>query len=152
MERKAKKINSINQLLVRRNHSPNSWSFIVPDSESHLASGEIIFDNDAHDTLATNNYYYITLTYIHDTLLFENTQVMNTTYTNNDIILSKLKFFGMKYLNQKGINDFVMVRFKNGKVRNVIVKYLTEDNVEVDLSNLNAKFTELEQIKFFKNN
>ena len=126
--------------------------FIIPDSESHLASGDVIFDNDEYNTLNTNNYYYININYIYDTLFFRNNQVMNVAYTNKDIILSKLKFFRMKYINEEGKYDMARVKYRNGNIANIVVNYLTEDNMEIDLSSLNVKFYEIDQIKFFKNN
>ena len=126
--------------------------FIIPDSESHLASGDIIFDNNEYDTLISNNYYYIKMNYIFDTLFFTNNQLMTDTYTNKDIYLSKLKFFRIKYLNENGQNDMARVRWKNGKIANLLINYLTEDNAEIDLSDLNIKFYEIDKIEFFKNN
>ena len=139
---------------------PNTYSlqkektelFILPDSEAHLASGDLIFDNDEHNTLENNNYYYIKMNYIYDTLFFTNSQLMNDAYTKKDIYLSKLKFFRMKYLNEDGINDMMKVKWRNGKISNVVVHYLTEDNAEIDLSSLNVKFYEIDKIQFFKNN
>ena len=125
--------------------------FIIPDSDAHLASGDIIFDNNEHDTLETKNYYYIKMNYIFNTLFFTNNQLMNDVYANKDIYLSKLKFFRIKYLNEDGQNDMVRVRWKNGKVANVLVNYLTEDNAEIDLSDLNIKFYEVDKIEFFIN-
>ena len=126
--------------------------FIIPDSEAHLASGDLIFDDDAHDTLSTKNYYYIKINYFYDTLFFTNIQMMNVDYTNKDIYISKLKFFRMKYLNEDGINDMVRVHWRNGKISNLVVNYLSEDNAEIDLSALNVKFYEIDKIQFFKNN
>ena len=126
--------------------------FIIPESESHVASGDIIFDNDETDTLVTNNYYYIKFIFVYETLVFQNEQVMNSSYMNKDIYLSKLKFFNISYLNKDGKYDMVRVKFRNGKVTNVLLKYLTEDNIEVDLSSLNVKFYEIAQMNFFKNN
>ena len=126
--------------------------FIIPDSEAHLASGDIIFDNDEYNTLETNNYYYIKMDFIYDTLFFINNQLMNDVYSNKDIYLSKLKFFRIKYLNEEGKHDMVRVRFRNGKIANFVVNYLTEDIAEIDLSSLNGKFYEIDKIQFFKNN
>ena len=126
--------------------------FIIPDSESYLASGDVIFDNDDYNTLTNNNYYYIKLNFIYDTLYFLNNQIMKDGYTNEDIYLSKLKFFRIKYLNEKGKNDMVRVTWRNGRISNVLVNYINEDGAEIDLSGLNVKFYEINRIQFFKNN
>ena len=133
-------------------HKEKTELFIIPDSESHLASGDVIFDNDEHNTIETGDYYYININYIYDTLYFSNKQVMSGTYTNKDIYLSKLKFFRMEYLNDEGKNDMARVSWSNGKISNVIVNYLETDIVEIDLSNLNVKMSEISKIQFFKNN
>ena len=126
--------------------------FIIPDSESHLASGDVIFDNDDYNTIAKNNYYHFKLNFIYNTLIFENYQVMNDIYNNKDIYLSKLKFFRMKYLNDEGKYDMVRIKYRNGKIVNALVTYLTENNYEVNLSYLNCRFDEIDRIQFFQNN
>ena len=125
---------------------------IIPDSEAHLASGEVIFDNDNYDTLAKSNYYYIKMNFIYNTIFFENYQTMSDSYNNKDLYVSKLKFFRMKYLYEGGNYDMVRVKYRNGRISNVAVNILTEDKVEIDLSTLNIKFTEIDRIQFFKNN
>ena len=125
---------------------------IIPDSEAHLASGEVIFDNDNYDTLAKSNYYYIKMNFIYNTIFFENYQTMSDAYNNKDLYVSKLKFFRMKYLYEGGNYDMVRVKYRNGRISNVAVNILTEDKVEIDLSTLNIKFTEIDRIQFFKNN
>ena len=134
-------------------HKEKTDLVIVPDTtDSHIAAGDIFFDNDEYDTLATANYYHIKFSFIYDTLLFENRNVMDTSYTNQDIYVSKLHFYNMGYLNQDGLYDMARVKYRNGKIANVHVAYLPEDNVLIDLSSLNAKFYEIVQIRFFKNN
>ena len=134
-------------------HKEKTDLVIVPDTtDSHIAAGDIFFDNDEYDTLATANYYHIKFSFIYDTLLFENRNVMYTSYTNQDIYISKLHFYNMGYLNQDGIYDMARVKYKNGKIANVHVAYLPGDNVLIDLSSLNVKFYEIVQIRFFKNN
>ena len=126
--------------------------FIIPDSESHLATGDVIFDNDDYNTLSTKNYYYFKINFIYNTLVFENYQEMNDIYSNKDIYLSKLKFFRMKYLYDEGNYDMVRIKYRNGKISNIVVRNLNENNIEVDLSKLNARFNEIDRIIFFKNN
>ena len=133
-------------------HKEKTELFIIPDSESHLASGDVIYDNDEINTISTGNYYYININYIYDTLYFSNKQVMSESYSNKDIYLSKLKFFRIKYLNDESKNDMVRVTWLNGKISNVLVKYLTEDNAEIDLTNINIKISEIDKIQFFSNN
>ena len=145
---------TINNYIANSHYLNNEKTelFIIPDSESHLASGDVIFDNDDYNTLASNNYYYIKINFIFDTLLFLPNQIMKDIYCNKDIYLSKLKFFRIKYLNESGNNDMVKVTWRNGKISNILVKYITEDNAEIDLSILNVKFHEIDRIQFFKNN
>jgi alpha-glucosidase (family GH31 glycosyl hydrolase) len=133
-------------------HKEKTELLIIPDSEAHLASGEVIFDNDNYNTLAKSNYYYIKMNFIYNTVFFENFQTMSDDYTNKDLYISKLKFFRMKYLYDEGNYDLVRVKYRNGRIANIAVNILTEDKVEIDLSNLNIKFTEIDRIQFFKNN
>ena len=145
---------TFNKYVANSHYLKNEKSelFIIPDSESHLASGDVIFDNDDYNTLNTKNYFYTQINFIYDTLYFYNNQIMSDVYSNKDIYLSKLKYFRIKYLNENGINDMARVSWRNRKVSNVLVNYISDDIVEIDLTNLNIKFYEIDRIQFFKNN
>ena len=128
--------------------------YIIPDSEEHVAKGDIIFDNDDYNTIQTKNYYYIHIDYNRTELKFNIINKMNAIYQNKDIYVSKLKFFRMKYLSEAGRNDMARVEYKNGKAAHLLIHYLTNDNdiFEVDLSKLNVRFFEVDRVIFFKNN
>ena len=126
--------------------------YIIPDSESHTAKGDIIFDNDEYDTIKRGNYYYIHFNYDKDILKFDVINSMNSKYENKDIYISKLKFFRMKYLSEKIKVDIARVEFRNGKASHLLINYINDDIFEVDLTKINAKFNEISQVKFFKNN
>ena len=124
--------------------------YIIPDSEQHMAEGDIIFDNDDYDTIKWGNYHYIHFKFENNVLKFDIIKEMNDKYRNKDIYVSKLKFFRMKYLTEKV--DMARIECRNGKVAHLLIHCLNEDIFEVDLSKLNIKFTDIEQVKFFKIN
>ena len=77
---------------------------------------------------------------------------MKYSYENKDIYVSKFKFFRMKYLIDSEKNDICRIEFKNGRVAHILINYLSDDTFEVDLSNTNARFYEINKVKFVKNN
>ena len=111
--------------------------FIIPDSETHIASGDIIFDNDEHNTIEIGNYYYIHIDFYTDTMTFSIKHKMENSYEGKDIYISKLKFFRMKYLIEKERYDIARVELINGKVSHVLIDYISDDIFEFDLSNNN---------------
>ena len=125
--------------------------YIIPDSETHIASGDIIFDNDESDTLNSSNYYYIHMDFIYDRMTFNVKNKMNSAYENKDIYISKMKFFRMKYLMEKEHYDIARVELMSGKVCHVVIEKITDDIFEVDLSSNNIKFYEIVKVVFFKN-
>ena len=126
--------------------------YIIPDSETHIAKGDIIFDNDEYDTLTTKNYYYIHIEFYMNMMIFSTNNEMKTNYENKDIYVSKLKFFRMKYLIENEKYDIARVELKNGKVVHVLINYLSDDIFEFDLSNNNIRFYEINRVLFIKNN
>ena len=126
--------------------------YIIPDSETHIANGDIIFDNDEYDTLTTKNYYYIHIEFYINLMIFSTNNQMKTNYENKDIYVSKLKFFRMKYLIENEKYDIARVELKNGKVVHVLINYLSDDIFEFDLSNNNIRFYEIDRVLFIKNN
>ena len=125
--------------------------YIIPDSETHIASGDIIFDNDEPNTLAIGNYYYIHIDFYNDMMTFSIKHKMETSYENKDIYISKLKFFRMKYLIEKEHYDIARVELINGKVSHVLIDYISDDIFEFDLSNNNIRLYEIVKVLFFKN-
>ena len=125
--------------------------YIIPDSETHIASGDIIFDNDEYDTLNNSNYYYIHIDYIYDRMTFDVKNKMKTNYDNKDIYISKLKFFRMKYLIEKEHYNIARVELISGKVAHVLINNITDDIFEFDLSKNNIKFYEILKVVFIKN-
>ena len=126
--------------------------YIIPDSETHIANGDIIFDNDEYDTLSRKNYYYIHIEFYMNMMLFSTNNEMKTNYEYKDIYVSKLKFFRMKYLIENEKYDIARVELKNGKVVHVLINYLSEDIFEFDLSKNNIRFYEIDRVLFIKNN
>ncbi len=126
--------------------------YIIPDSETHIANGDIIFDNDEYDTLSSKNYYYIHIEFYMNMMIFSTNNEMKTNYENKDIYVSKLKFFRMKYLIESEKYDIARVELKNGKVVHVLINYLSDDIFEFDLSNNNIRFYEIDRVLFIKNN
>ena len=125
--------------------------YIIPDSETHIANGDIIFDNDEYDTLSSKNYYYIHIEFYMNMMIFSTNNEMKTNYENKDIYVSKLKFFRMKYLENEKY-DIARVELKNGKVVHVLINYLSDDIFEFDLSKNNIRFYEIDRVLFIKNN
>ena len=126
--------------------------YIIPDSETHIANGDIIFDNDEYDTLTTKNYYYIHIEFYMNMMIFSTNNKMKTNYENKELYVSKLKFFRMKYLIENEKYDIARVELKNGKVVHVLINYLSDDIFEFDLSNNNIRFYEIDRVLFIKNN
>ena len=126
--------------------------YIIPDSETHIANGDIIFDNDEYDTLSSKNYYYIHIEFYMNMMIFSTNNEMKTNYEYKDIYVSKLKFFRMKYLIENEKYDIARVELKNGKVVHVLINYLSEDIFEFDLSKNNIRFYEIDRVLFIKNN
>ena len=126
--------------------------YIIPDSETHIANGDIIFDNDEYDTLSSKNYYYIHIEFYMNMMIFSTNNEMKTNYEYKDIYVSKLKFFRMKYLIENKKYDIARVELKNGKVVHVLINYLSDDIFEFDLSNNNIRFYEIDRVLFIKNN
>ena len=126
--------------------------YIIPDSETHIASGDLIFDNDDYDTISARNYYYIHVDFYTNLMTFNVNNAMKKTYEGKDIYVSKMKFFRVKYLIDSEKNDIARVELKNGKVVHVLINQISEDIFEFDLSKNNIKFYEIEKVKFIKNN
>ena len=126
--------------------------YIIPDSDTHIATGDVIFDNDEVDTLSKGNYYYIHIDFYTDMMTFSINKEMSTAYENKDIYVSKLKFFRMNYLIVKEKYDIARIEFRSGKVAHVLIEYLSEDTFDVDLNENNIKFYEISRIRFIKSN
>ena len=128
--------------------------FIIPDSEAHMASGDIVFDNDEYDTLTKKNYYYVHFEFFSNMLNFIVNNEMKDSYKNKDIYVSKLKFFRMKYLIEKEKYDIARVEYRSGKVAHVLISNISDDNdtFEVNLNNNNVKFHEITKVSFLKSN
>ena len=125
--------------------------FIIPDSESHIADGDVIFDNDEYNTIATKNYYYFHIEFNNTELKFSIKNEMTDSYRNKDIYISKLKFFRMKYLTDIKKNDMARIEYRNGRAAHLLIHYLSDDIFEVDLSKLNIRFYDIDRVIFFKN-
>ena len=126
--------------------------YIIPDSETHIASGDIIFDNDEYDTLTTKNYYYIHVDFYNNAMTFNVKNKMITEYNNKDIYVSKMKFFRMKYLIENEQYDIARIELQNKKVVHVLIDYLSDDIFEFKMSDENIRFYEIDKITFIKNN
>jgi alpha-glucosidase (family GH31 glycosyl hydrolase) len=130
----------------------NTQLYIIPDSETHIASGDIIFDDDKPDTLASGNYYYIHIDFYTNMLIFSVNNEMKSAYENRDVHISKLKFFRMKYLIENEKYDIARVQLRSGKIVHVLIDYLSDVIFEFDLTDNNIKFYEIDKVIFIKNN
>ena len=135
---------------------PNTYSLnnqyteliVIPDSENHLANGDIIIDDDDVYTLKNKTYYYVKMNFNHDTLYFNAVQEMGIDYNKNNMYLSKIKLFRMSYLTEE---NMVRVNFKNGRVVNVPIDIIDDDKWEVDLTGVYVRFNEVSTIRIFTN-
>ena len=125
--------------------------YIIPDSETHIAVGDIIFDNDEYETLINGNYYYIHVDFNYDRMTFNVKNKMKTAYENKDIYISKLKFFRMKYLIEKEHYKIARVELISGKISHVLIDNINDDIFEFDLSNNNIRLYEIVKVLFIKN-
>ena len=121
--------------------------YIIPDSVNHMASGDIIFDNDEVDTISKKNYYYININFSEKTLIFDTKNSMTSSYNNQDIYISKLKFFRMKYLKDQ-LTEYKMTIKYGTESKTVDFECISDNVFEVDLSGLNIKFTEIYEATF----
>ena len=121
--------------------------YIIPDSVNHMASGDIIFDNDDYDTISTKNYYYININFSDRRLIFDTKNAMTSSYNNQDIYISKLKFFRMKYLKDQ-LTEYKMTIKYGTESKTIDFECPTDDTFVVDLSGLNIKFTDIYEATF----
>ena len=68
------------------------------------------------------------------------------------IVLNRNSLNEMKYLIEKEKCDITRIEFKNGRVAHVLINYISDDIYEVNLNNVNAKFYEIDKVKFVNNN
>ena len=90
---------------------------VLPDSVNHAAEGEVIYDDDAVDTLATNNYLHIKMKFNTDTLLFSKENDFKKHYEYTDTLLSQIAFMRMTYLDL-GENAIIVITDINDNVYN----------------------------------
>ena len=90
---------------------------VLPDSVNHAAEGEVIYDDDAVDTLATNNYLHIKMIFNTDTLLFSTENDFKKHYEYTDTLLSEIAFMRMTYLDL-GENAIIVITDINDNVYN----------------------------------
>ena len=121
--------------------------YIIPDSVNHMASGDIIFDNDDYDTIAKKDYEYININFSDKRLIFQSKNVMSSEYVEKDIYISKLKFFRMKYLKDQLKENKVQIKYKS-ESKIIDFKIINDDAFEVDLSGLNIKFYDIYEMTF----
>ena len=126
--------------------------YIIPDSENHEASGELIFDNDEYDTISSTNYYHIQIDFYYNFMEFFINNQMMKPYEGKDIYFSKMKFFRVKYLIDSEKNDIARVELRNGRVAHVVINQISEDIFEFDLSNNNIRFYDIDKVSFIKLN
>ena len=136
---------------------PNSYKLhdefteliIMPDSESHNAEGEIIFDDDSYKTLEEKNYYHIKMQFKSNSLTFDLNEKMKNSYDNKDIYISKLKFLNMKYLlEEEEKYDILTISCRNRRIYKSALHYKNNNIIETDLSSLFIKFDEIGNIRF----
>ena len=72
---------------------------------------------------------------------------MTSSYNNQDIYISKLKFFRMKYLKDQLTENKIKIKYGT---ESKIIDFVSEsdDVIEVDLSDLNIKFYEINEATF----
>ena len=81
------------------------------------------------------------------TLSFNTKNSMTSSYDNQDIYISKLKFFRMKYLKDQLKGNKVKITYKTeSKIINFEI--LNDDIFEVNLSEFNIKFYEINEVNF----
>ena len=133
-------------------HDEPTEIIIIPDSESHYAEGDLIFDDDSYDTLERKNYYHIKIKFEFSKIIFNTIEKMKSSYNNTDIFVSKIKFMNMKYLlNENEKYDILIVTQRNGNISKSALIYKNDNSIEADLSSLYIKFTEISNINFGQN-
>ena len=72
---------------------------VNPDSITHQAKGDLIFDNDDDiDPIKSKDYYYIRINFINNHLIFKIINEMKSKYNYRDDLLSYIKFYRLNYL------------------------------------------------------
>lgn len=122
---------------------------IQPDSVNHFADGEVIFDDDAIDTLETKNYLHIKMNFKHDTLLFEKVNLFAKSYTMKDIYLSKIQFLRMKYLDL-GTEGIATIKDINDNTFNVKIEKLDDNNYAINLKSLKLTYETIVSVNLSK--
>ena len=119
---------------------------IIPDKSSY-AEGDIIFDDDSYNTLKEKNYYHIKIKFIYYILFFEMVEEMKSSYINKDIYISKIKILNVNYILDENY-DTIIITLRNGSFSELAFTYNTiNDSIEIDLSTLNLKFNEIQNIQ-----
>ena len=119
---------------------------IIPDKSSY-AEGDIIFDDDSYNTLEKKNYYHIKMKFIYYILFFDIIEEMKSIYINKDIYISKIKILNVKYILDENY-DTIIITLRNGTFSELAFIYNGINNsVEIDLSALNLKFDEIQNIQ-----
>ncbi len=119
---------------------------IIPDKSSY-AEGDIIFDDDSYNTLKEKNYYHIKIKFIYYILFFEMVEEMKSSYINKDIYISKIKILNVNYILDENY-DTIIITLRNGSFSELAFTYNNiNDSIEIDLSTLNLKFNEIQNIQ-----
>ena len=119
---------------------------IIPDKSSY-AEGDIIFDDDSYNTLKEKNYYHIKIKFIYYILFFEMVEEMKSSYINKDIYISKIKILNVNYILDENY-DTIIITLRNGSFSELAFTYNNiNDSIEIDLSTLNLKFDEIQNIQ-----
>lgn len=123
--------------------------FIQPDSVNHTAVGEVIFDNDAIDTLKTEDYLHIKMNFNLDTLNLEIKNNFKTEYKLKDIYVSKIVLFRLEYL-KLGTYGLATITDTRGRGFLVRIAQISEHKFIINLNHLKLTFTDIVSVKMEK--
>ena len=86
--------------------------------------------------------------FIYYILFFDIIEEMKSIYINKDIYISKIKILNVKYILDENY-DTIIITLRNGTFSELAFIYNDINNsVEMDLSALNLKFDEIQNIQF----
>ncbi len=126
-------------------HKIKTDIIIQPDSVSHVAKGQIVFDNDGNNTIAEGSYNMINMNFEENKLTF--TQENLSPYNDNDFIMGKVQFWRMKYFMDAYSSMFyAQIEDIEGNFFNISPKIIDEDNFDVDLSKLNLAYSRIKSV------
>lgn len=122
---------------------------IQPDGVSHIAEGDVIFDNDAVDTLTTNDYLHMKMRFTTDTIEFTKENDFKSEYTYKDQYLSKITFYRLEYLSLEN-TGIAIIKTVDDHTYNAKVKKISNHKYVIDIKEYKLEIQNMLSVKLEK--